>query len=303
VSSRAAIIKSIHNTLIERRLTMNEHIFDEEEQRIQRALNEAKKKELAEKYGACFPLDQSEIPPEIESEWLNSIEEFERQSQNIKMIPLREFLGSPSFRPLGEIPPGQLASELQLVMERLSLHFVSLSWLDGVSDAELYRFITTELFDHEIEDIRIEGMQHCFIYEEFHPNDEYDAKLLAGEFLEDLFARREEDAMRNFVKDEAYDPSGKPATKSGIVSIIRSFYERFAVFTGHSFECTGCTVEGDYATVKYKTEWSGLVSGSMESIRHEGVTVMRMKRSPYGGFDVMQANIPGLIEENECGPS
>jgi len=282
---------------------MDESIFNEEEQRIRKALNDAKKKELEEKYGAYFPEEQSDIPPEIESEWLNSIEEFERQSKNARMIPLREFLGHPSFRPLGEIPPGQLTSELDQVMECLSLHDVSVDCVAEVSEAELYRFITTELLDKEIEDIRIEGMQHCFIYEEFHPNAEYDAKMFAENFLWNLFERREQEATRDFAKDEACDPSGKPVTMDEIGSIIRSFCGGFALFTRFTFECTGCAVEGDYATVKYKTEWTGLRSGSMESIAHNGESVMRMRKNPNGGFDVIQANIPGLIEENERGPN
>jgi hypothetical protein len=37
------------------------------EDRIQRALNESKKRELEEKYGAHFSEDESRLPPEIEA--------------------------------------------------------------------------------------------------------------------------------------------------------------------------------------------------------------------------------------------
>jgi hypothetical protein len=46
---------------------------------IQRALNEAKKQELREKYGAEFHARDGDIPPEVEGRWLREIEEFERQ--------------------------------------------------------------------------------------------------------------------------------------------------------------------------------------------------------------------------------
>lgn len=51
-----------------------------------------------------------------------------------------------------------------------SNRFNALDFLCDVDDAEAYRFITEELMDEEIDDIRIEGLRHCFIYEEFHPN-------------------------------------------------------------------------------------------------------------------------------------
>jgi len=38
----------------------------------------------------------------------------------------------------------------------------------------IYKFITEELFDHEMDDIMLPGFVHHFIYEEFHPNHEYD---------------------------------------------------------------------------------------------------------------------------------
>ena len=43
--------------------------------------NGLKKKELEEKYGAHFS-EFNESPPEIEGQWLNSIDEFEKQHSN-----------------------------------------------------------------------------------------------------------------------------------------------------------------------------------------------------------------------------
>ena len=51
--------------------------------------NELKKKELEEKYGAHFS-DFKELPPEIENQWFNSVEEFEKQFDNAKRITVWE---------------------------------------------------------------------------------------------------------------------------------------------------------------------------------------------------------------------
>lgn len=155
---------------------MDESFFDEEQRRIQKALNQAKRRELEKKYGAHFSEGESKAPPHIESEWLNYIEEFERQFENAKRTKIQEFLGFPTFKPIDDIPRERLEAELNSVEEFLSLHDISVDCLADVSDEDFYRFLTTELIDEEIDDISIEGMQHCFIYEEFHPNDEHDTK-------------------------------------------------------------------------------------------------------------------------------
>ncbi|MEX1276757.1 MAG: hypothetical protein WEE20_12545, partial [Bacteroidota bacterium] len=228
--------------------------------------------------------------------WLNYIEEFERQFEHAGRVSLQQFLGNPTFTPLAEIPPDRLESELGNVMEFLSLHDIGVDCLAEVSNEELYRFITSELIHQEIDDIRIEGMRHCFIYEEFHPNDEYDAKQFAESFLFHLFDRHEEYAIHDVAEDEVYDPAGNRITREEMAGLIRSFHSRYAALTNHTSACTGCSLDGEYATVSFQTEWSGLRAGSMEPASMNGVSELRMKKSPYGGYDVVRVNVPGFME-------
>jgi hypothetical protein len=280
---------------------MNESFLDERQERIQKALNEAKKREIEEKYGARFSDAQSELPPEVEAQWLNYITEFELQFENAKRISIRERLGSPSFRSLDEIPPEELEAEIDRVLDLLSGIDVAVDSLAEVSDEDFYRFLTTELINEEIDDIKIEGMRHCFIYDEFHPNDEYDAKSGAEDFLWSLFGRYQEHATRAFSEDEVYDPLGGRTTRTAMQDAIRSFYDSYVAFTDNKFECTGCFLEGEYARVTLQGKWSGLMAGSLEPASHKGECVLRMKKSPYGGYDLIQANIPGFITESAGG--
>lgn len=149
---------------------------DDLPERAQRIVNDLKRKELEERYGAAFSSpDESEIPAEVEAQWLENIDEFERQFENAAQIPLREFIGSPSVRPLADIPPAELEAELNALLDLLAEHDVSVDFLREVDDAEAYRFITEELLDEEIDDIRVPGMVLHFIYEEFHPGEDDDA--------------------------------------------------------------------------------------------------------------------------------
>jgi hypothetical protein len=266
--------------------------FDKEQERIQRALNQAKKLALEEKYGAHFGGD-SKLSPQLESQWLNYIEEFESQFEHAQRIIVRDFVGNPIFKPLGEIPPDQLEIELNSVLEFLSLHEISADSVAEVSDQEFYRFITTELMNQEIDDIHIDGMMHCFTYEDFHPNDDYDARMFAEHFLWDLFERHFDYALQNFSADELYSSAGQSMNREEMARSLRRFYDSYVVFTEFKHDILECRVDGDYADLLLQSRWSGLRVGSMEQLTNSGVTVLRMKRSPYGGFVVIQANIIG----------
>lgn len=146
---------------------------DDLPERAQRIVNDLKRKELEERYGALFSSpDESKIPSEVEAQWLENIDEFERQFENAARIRLREFVGSPAVRLLADIPPAELEAELNALLDLLAEHAVSVDFLREVDDAEAYRFITEELLDEEIDDIRVPGMVLHFIYEEFHPGEE-----------------------------------------------------------------------------------------------------------------------------------
>ncbi len=148
---------------------------------IQRALNEAKKAELQQKYGATFLASDTKLPPDIESQWLSNIEEFEQKFESAETTTVRKFIGSPVLRPLGEIPPGKLEEELEGVLNLLDANDIVIHFGHAVSPAEEYRFLAEELMDVEMQDIRIEGMTHNYLYEEFHPNDAEEATRSAAD--------------------------------------------------------------------------------------------------------------------------
>ncbi len=272
-----------------------DEIFDETNDKIQRTLNEAKKKEMEEKFGAAFGGTSEKLPPEIESQWLHNIEEFERQHENAKMISVREFVGNPSFKPLNEIIEEDLSQELDSVLDFLSDHGINVDFIANVPDAEAYRFITEELMDHETEDIHMEGWTTNFIFEEFHPNFELDAKQFAEEFLWHLFDRKLDYALHNFAEDETYGSDGNRIELSGMKSRIEQFYSRFAAFPSSKHTVIDCKiVSEESAVVRLNSEWSGLLADTMEHRSFSGITEVKMKRSPYGGCDVVQANVIGV---------
>ena len=264
------------------------------EDKIQRALNAAKQRVLEEKFGAMFSGGESKAPPHIIGDWLNYVEQFELQYKNAKRVTLREFVGNPAFKPLTELLPDQIEAELDAVLDHLGEHAVNISFLADVPVRERYQFIIEELLDKETDDICIDGMSHNFIYEEFHPNDEYDAKMFAETFLRFLLAGDTNYAAGSFSKGEIRDASGKLVTRAEMQEDMLAFKGQFASFIEEKkIEPTDCVVEGDYATVSFNLTWEARLASDLHRASYTGVAKLQMKRSPYDGWDVVQAIVPG----------
>jgi hypothetical protein len=174
-------------------------------------------------------------------------------------------------------------------------HGIVVDCVAEVTMEGLYSFITTELINEEVDDVRIEGMNQCFIYEDFHPNNEYDARNGAMNFVSDLFGRSEKTLVIELAADEVCNSNGVRIGTEEFRAATSKFYSSYAAFTHHSFECTACKLEGEYATVTMDGSWSALKTASLEAVAFEGEGVIKLRKSPFGGYDVVQACLPGLV--------
>ena len=162
----------------------NQSIPDREQLKI---ANELKKMELTLKTGAVFNTNpNSEVSPEIENQFLKNIEEFEESWQNAKNITIRQKIGNPEITRPENLSQREVTEELRKIMDILEQHNISLGTICPVDDITLYTFIVDEFMNSEIYDMNIPGMTQCYIYEEYHPNHEYDIKRLVESVVKDL---------------------------------------------------------------------------------------------------------------------
>jgi len=115
---------------------------DDFQDRIQRILNEKKKDELREQYGAHFGEGEEKLPPEVESEWLDNIAEFERQFENAKQITVRERIGNPQIRLPRSFRPGEVV-EVRARLDHAS--YTGLALKGGKFVRELPEFYVTQM--------------------------------------------------------------------------------------------------------------------------------------------------------------
>ena len=132
---------------------------------VQRLLNDAKRAEIEERYGAkFFRSASSRIPPELEGAWLAHVEEFERRMAAARTVPLREFAELPFVRALADLPASAVEEELEALLEHLAVRDVFIDFPDEVEAPEAYRFIAEELLDVPVLDLRMPNTRMHFVY-------------------------------------------------------------------------------------------------------------------------------------------
>lgn len=126
-------------------------------------LIERKKKELTERFGAKFG-DCRRLPPEVEYAWLCSVEEFEERTKNSSLITVREFLGNPRPTPLSDIPPARVQQEVDTFLEFLHSRDIEVCFGEGITPPEAYCYLTDELLNELIENVRQPGFHTVFVF-------------------------------------------------------------------------------------------------------------------------------------------
>jgi hypothetical protein len=222
--------------------------------------NEVKKMKLMLEHGALFsePSGSKTIDPFIENEFLNNIMAFEDSYQNAERILLYDFIGRPDFIKAEAIPDTQISAELEKIMNILNENGIQLDTLCDVEEREMYRFVTEELFQHEMDNMRIPGMMCNFIYEEFHPNHEYDIRNHCRDGIES-FLNKKNDYYTTFFTREAEEDIQ-----------LKNFRDAFKAFSFKHFEITHLQFDEERASVNFKIDFTGRIEGSTEKQRFAG---------------------------------
>ncbi len=240
-----------------------------------------------------FEDDSEEGPPEPYNTWDEYFEDFDRQLEEAPSVPVRERIGNPKIRPADEVPDSDLEAELKTLIELLYANGIVIEFIHDIEDREAYIFITEELLDETVGDIRIPDMYSHFIYEEFHPNDEDDIELWTGEFMDTFFREGTEGLFIPIGDKELYDSDGNPVNQEEFKKQIDEFHTLYPIITEYKYDIISLDIKGDYAIVEVDTSWAGLNKREQAMMRHQGISRLQLKRNLDIGWDVIQASITG----------
>ena len=256
------------------------------DERIQRALNNAKRTELTDKFGGVFLSGDMPLPAEVESEFLQRIEEFELKWAAHELTTVREFIGNPPVKTAREIAPDELAGELKHLLAVLDDNDIEVDFGERPSDEEVYRFIVEDLLDHEIDDIRVPGMVCHFIYEEFYPNATLEVRLASEWFIERMLTRNGhlDDAL---ARVDHIDSDGNAFDFIELRASVAEVHSRIATVINHSVSITSCTMIGDCACVELAISLSGFEAGSMNELTAHWHAAVQLRRDGSGDWTVV----------------
>jgi hypothetical protein len=148
--------------------------------------NELMKLKMMAEFGGNF-MGSEDIPPEVENEFLKQIISFHKQHENSALTSVYKYIGEPEYNHVKDMGDPEVDRELKRLMKLMEKNGVSLSVLAETPKREIYRFVTEELFKHQIEDVKVKGWVNQFVYEEFYPNQDYDVRNAVLYCLQSIF--------------------------------------------------------------------------------------------------------------------
>lgn len=151
-----------------------------------RASNAVLKLKLETEHGMTAP-NASGLGPALENIFLKFIYDHAQARRTCGVVKLYDFVGRPAYTPLAELDPTATASELVRLCRVLAASGVVFDWACQYDDAELYEFVTTELFELEVDDLKLPGLLMHFTYEEFHMNNRYEVERIGMSLLRSIY--------------------------------------------------------------------------------------------------------------------
>lgn len=213
-----------------------EEKFSNDEKENLRIENELLRIKLTAEYGDAFQMESNEsLPPEIENQFLKNIIAFEEANQKTETTTVYEKLGKPGYKPAGELSGDEISRELERIVAIMEEDQMNLDFCDGpYPDEVIYRFITEELFAHEIDIVPIFGMNWNFIYEEFHPNNKADIEKNTHQFFKH-WSTREFDEYSNELDYNITTADGVQMTREELYIKMNYFFESFDRFENDGY--------------------------------------------------------------------
>ena len=272
---------------------MNEGNLNDEELEKLREVNELKKLKLALESGAIFSDSESMLSPELENEWLTHIEQFEKGHQNSKIVKIDDYAGNPEFRNESEIPDSEIEFELKKILDKLLSKGIVMETICDIEPRILYRFITEEFLKGETDDFTMEGYTSHYIYEEYHPNHDYDIRSHSLDFIRSLL-NKENDFY-------TYVIAGKPDENLKNQTYIKEIFENnlilfrnsFDSFFLNNFEIKKVDFGLENAKINFELSYSGKMEGSNDTSLFSGEGTFDLIYQ-WDFWSISKVNMPGL---------
>jgi hypothetical protein len=163
-----------------------------------------------------------------------------------------------------------------------------------VPEAELYRFITEELFLEEVNDVYVEGLTSVFIYEEFYPNDRLDIEQTIDEFITRLFSKDFRDYLSSHVADECLTKDGDLIPKLIAVEKSLSYGDLFDQIILDKLHDIEIAIEENKERASARFSIKYLTVSDDKITEFDGPGNATFCKSDLGYWNIVSIEIPGF---------
>jgi len=209
-----------------------EKFSDDPEEQL-RIENELLKLKLNAELGGKFEA-LTDIPPEIEHEFLKNVIAFENHHANAEILTVFDVLEKPGFEIADNLNDEQIAIELSRIEAIMEERAIVVDYAVDYSARVKYCFLTEELFKHESSMFSMPGMTTHYMYEEFHPNHDYEINSKTEEFLND-WLNQEIKLDYSLIADTCTNEQGDNVERAQLMQKVIWFYESYPTFNSADF--------------------------------------------------------------------
>jgi hypothetical protein len=258
---------------------------DETQLRVE---NELKKLNLEMEYGAMFGSDLTspDLPLEVESQWLDYISAFENQYKDATQITVYSFIGQPDFKLFDLLTADEVEKELTRLFNIMAENGIQLDFLADYPIETMYRFLTEEFFEKPMDNMRIPGMMHGFIYEEYHPNHEYDLKNNVEDFFRCIMNLKSDFKSYFLSPVMATDKDSEMVDREVYEMRIENFRKQFKKLKIKHLEILDVDLkdvseDAKFAGIVFNLDYEGILKGSNKLEQTKGRGYMNFVYTDY----------------------
>ena len=255
--------------------------------------NQFLKMKMMLEHGAEFG-SSKDLPPSIENDFLRSVMEFEKQWETGERVKVFDKLGRPTqFKPVNQIADDDLDNEWACLYEFMHGKGIELTVCSpNVNARELYRFTIEELFEYETDNINMPGMMTCFIYDEFHPDTEYENGQKAMEYAIEYIFGKSAFYDHHFAEKISFNQH-KMLSKEEFKFVVQNFKADYDEIVPMHIRATGCKINGSQCVVHGWYE--GAFMRNEKSKLKKGHWTVAFQLDQEGGYwDISDVQIRGI---------
>jgi len=226
--------------------------------------------------------------------FLKHVMEFEHQLQRAERIKIFEKIGRPTdLRKPSDIAADEFDAEWKKLRARLNMHGIDLDACSpNVTSRHLYQFTVEELIHHEVENIAMEGMMTCFIYDEFHPDFVYENTRIALDDCIHYFFDKNSFFDHHYA-DRIQLNDYASLSKAELKQIVYNFKKRFDQIMPIHLGATECKLNETDCIVKGLYEIVFMIRGK-SMIKKGSWTVRFIYNNAIGYWDITNVHINGI---------